>query len=163
MTLQPLLAALEAQPFAQAIREGTFLFPAIECVHVLAVVIVVGVVFLMDLRLLGGRAHSASLRRLLADAVPCAWTAFAVALVTGFLLFSSSATTYAANPAFQLKFVAMAAAGLNMALFHGLGLKDAATWDAAAKPPRSARIAGLVSLACWVVVVASGRWIGFLA
>jgi hypothetical protein len=163
MTLQPLFAALEALPFARAIREGGMAFPTIECIHVLAVVIVVGVVFLMDLRLLGGGAHSPSLKRLLADAVPCTWIAFAVALVSGFLLFSSSATTYAGNPAFQLKFAAMAVAGLNMALFHRFGLKDAAAWDAEVRLPLVARIAGLVSLTCWIVVVASGRWIGFLA
>lgn len=163
MSLASLLAALEAQPLPTAIREGSWLFPTIESVHVLAVVLVVGLVFLMDLRLLGVRAHDPRISRVIAQATPLVWAAFAVALVTGGLLFASSATAYAANRAFQLKFVAMALAGANMAIFHTLSVRGLPAWDAAGRPPSAARIAGMVSLACWVVVVASGRWIGFLA
>jgi hypothetical protein len=163
MSLSTVLAALEATPFATAIREGSYLFPWIESLHVLAIVLVVGVVFVMDLRLIGVTAGGQGLNRLLKESTPLVWAAFVVAAVTGFLLFSSSATTYAANPAFRLKLVALAAAGLNMALFHRVSLKGAETWDTLAKPPTQARLAGAVSMACWVAVVASGRWIGFLA
>lgn len=163
MNLDAILAALEAAPFAVAIRQGTVLFPWIESVHVLAIVIVVGVVAVMDIALLGFASHSSSLRRLLRDANGLTWAAFALALVTGFLLFSSSATTYTANPAFQIKFVAMALAGANMGLFHFAGVRNGQAWESLAKPPMRAKIAGLVSLSCWIVVVGAGRWIGFLA
>jgi hypothetical protein len=162
MLLAPVFAALEAAPFATAIREGSFFFPLIESVHVLAVVLVVGVVFIMDLRLLGFASHSRSVERVLADAAPCAWIAFVVALVSGFLLFASSATTYAVNPAFQLKFAVMAVAGVNMLAFHGVTQRTVQTWDDA-RPPPQARLAGLISITCWLVIVGAGRWIGFMA
>jgi hypothetical protein len=163
MTLQPILAALEATPFATAIRGESLLFPWIESIHVLAIVIVVGMVFVMDLRLLGVTSHSRSLHRVLNDAVPCVWVAFLVAAVSGFLLFSSSATSYAANPAFRLKFVFMALAGINMLIFHGVGLKGSRAWDEQDRPPPPARVAGVLSLMCWIAVVGTGRWIGFLS
>ena len=163
MTLEPILTALEAAPFAVAISTGSTLFPWIESVHVLAIVIVVGVVAVMDLALLGLGSHTASLRRLLREANGVTWSAFVVALVSGFLLFSSSATSYAANPAFQLKFVAMALAGANMALFHFASARSGQAWEALSRPPARAKIAGLISLSCWIVVVGAGRWIGFVA
>ena len=163
MSLSSLLSALEATGFATSIREGSSLFPWIESVHVLAIVLVVGVVFVMDLRLIGITAGGQGLQGLLKEAVPFVWAAFGIAAITGFLLFSSSATTYAVNPAFRLKLVAMGAAGLNMALFHRVSLQGAEDWNALTRPPVQARLAGIISIVCWVVVVASGRWIGFLA
>lgn len=163
MTLSTLLADLQAAPFAVAIREGSYLFPWIESIHVLAITIVVGIVAIMDLGLIGVASHSSSVRKLLHDANPLAWGFFALATVTGFLLFASAATTYIVNPAFLLKFVVMAVAGLNMLLFHTVGLRGSDTWNIAVKPPARARIAGLISLTCWIVVVGAGRWIGFLS
>ena len=162
MTLESVFLAIEALPFAKAIREGTSLFPWIESVHVLAIVIVVGTVIVMDLALLGVASHSPSLRRLIRDANPITWMAFGVAAITGSLLFASSATGYVKNPAFLIKFVAMGLAGLNMVLFHAASVRSMDGWDAQARPPARARIAGLISISCWVVVVGAGRWIGFL-
>ena len=36
-----------------------------------------------------------------------------------------------------------------------------AVWGEAARPPLPARMAGGISLALWISVVAFGRWIGF--
>jgi len=52
MTLAPLLIALENTSWATAIREGSYLFPAIETVHVIALTAVVGSIAVLDLRLL---------------------------------------------------------------------------------------------------------------
>jgi hypothetical protein len=162
MTLNSVLSALEAAPFATAISQGSLAFPWIESIHVLAIVTVVGVVVTMDLALLGFGSHTASLRRLLQESNIVTWGAFAVALVTGFLLFSSAATGYAANPAFQIKFAAMALAGVNMLLFHLASARQGQAWESLPQPPARAKIAGLISLSCWIVVVGAGRWIGFL-
>jgi hypothetical protein len=161
MTIAGVLVQLEAMPFATAIRQNGNIFPWIESVHVLAIVIVVGFVFVMDMRLLGFAGRARSVQRVLADGVPYVWGAFALALFSGFLLFSSSAVTYAANPAFQLKFLAMAIAGMNMAVFHGVGLRRVDAWGDGA-PPMPARVAGAVSMLCWVVIIGAGRWIGFI-
>jgi hypothetical protein len=163
MSVDAIMAGLEAAPFAKTIREGSSLFPWIESVHVLAIVIVVGVVAVMDLGLIGVASHSRSVRNLLRDANPYAWGFFGLALVTGFLLFASSATTYIKNPAFLIKFVAMGVAGVNMVVFHAVGVRGVESWDAMAHPPVQARLAGAISLTCWVIVVGAGRWIGFLS
>ena len=53
MDLDTLLRAIEATSIATEIREGESSFPFLECVHVLAVTLVVGSVSIVDLRLLG--------------------------------------------------------------------------------------------------------------
>jgi hypothetical protein len=35
------------------------------------------------------------------------------------------------------------------------------SWEADAKPPFAARLAGVLSMALWCGVIMTGRWIGF--
>ena len=46
-------------------------------------------------------------------------------------------------------------------LFHLITWRDVDGWDELRVTPRSARLAGLLSLTFWVGVVIFGRWIGF--
>ena len=154
------VAWLEHRPFAIEIAQSTWLFPIIETVHVLALTLVVGSVFVMDSRLLGLTGRDRSVSEVIAGALPWTWSAFAVACGAGGLLFSSKATTYYVNWPFRIKLVCLALAGVNMLVFHLVTARDMASWDRGAPPP-AARAAAIVSLTLWVVIVASGRWIGF--
>ncbi|MGZ4460234.1 MAG: hypothetical protein ACXVW9_14040, partial [Nocardioidaceae bacterium] len=63
--LTDMLTALQNQPFATAILEDGVYFPWIESTHVLAIVTVVGTICVVDLRLLGVKAHVSSAQRLM--------------------------------------------------------------------------------------------------
>jgi len=156
-----LLEWLYATGLASAIRENEFAFPWIECVHVLAITLVVGSISIVDLRLLGLASRDRPVRRVLRDVLPITWTAFAVAAVSGLLLFSSNAQAYARNPFLLLKFGLLLLAFFNMALFHLWARKSLVRWEASPLPPWRAKLAGAVSLLCWIGVVTAGRWIGF--
>ena len=159
--VEQFLKWLEATPLAVTIRENDILFPWIESIHVLAIVLVVGTISIIDLRLLGVASLERAATRLMGDVLPWTWGAFVIAAFTGSLLFASNAPNYAHNFFFQGKMVLLAAAGVNMAIFHAFGLRDAARWDTMRRPPSAARAAGAVSLLLWIAVVAFGRWIGF--
>ena len=161
--MQDLLLALQNMGFATAIREGESLFPWIESVHVLAVVLVVGTIAIVDLRLLGLPAHRRGVRRLMQDVLPITWLAFAVAVASGFLMFASAAVKYAGLWEFQLKMLLLAVAGLNMAYFHLITFRDIHLWDELVETPRAAKLAGLFSLLLWGLVVVLRRTIGFVA
>jgi hypothetical protein len=155
------LTWLEHRPFAIAIAESTWLFPITETIHVLALTVVVGSVAMMDLRLLGLGNKERAASDVIASSLPWAWSAFAVAFVAGSLLFSSKAGTYYNTLPFRIKMVCLALAALNMLVFHLLTGRRMTTWDRGA-PPLSARLAGAFSLTLWVIIVATGRWIGFV-
>jgi hypothetical protein len=162
MQVDAILRTLEETRVAQTIAEGESLFPWIECIHVLAITLVVGTIAMVDLRLIGFASRGHAVTRLTKDVLPVTWLAFAVAALTGALLFVSKATTYGHNFFFLGKMVLLVLAGLNMAVFHLLVSRDIERWGSTPHTtPLPAKVAGLCSLCLWIAVVAFGRWIGF--
>ena len=162
MEIDRALDWLQNTQVASAIGENEILFPWIESIHVLAIVLVVGTILIVDLRLLGLASLDLTVRRVMRDVIPYTWGAFGVAALTGSLMFSSDAVHYAHNSMFQVKLVLLALAGLNMAVFHLIGVRDIARWDKVdGRMPIAARAAAAISLLLWIGVVAMGRGIGF--
>ncbi|MBX3563550.1 MAG: hypothetical protein KF730_03130 [Sphingomonas sp.] len=143
-------------------RESATAFPWVETLHVIAITTVLGTIAIVDLRLLGVRAHRRGALQLIKDMLPFTWAAFALAVVTGLLLFASDATGYVEKGPFRGKMLFIVAAGINMAVFHLTAYRKIDKWDEAAPPPLAVRIAGGTSLALWIAVTFAGRWIGFV-
>lgn len=159
--LETLLQAVQDTALATAIREGETLFPWIECIHVLALTLVIGSIAVVDLRLIGLSSRDRGVAQTTANMLPLTWTAFGFAVISGGLLFSSNATTYAHNFFFQAKLALIALAGINMGIYHLFLDRDVADWHTPALTPLRARIVGGVSLCLWIAIAAFGRWIGF--
>ncbi len=160
MAVPEMITALEHQPFAQAIAESTWMFPCFESLHVLFLTVVVGSVAMMDLRLLGLGSRERAISELTRSVLPWTWSAFALAATFGLLLFCSKASTYYVNIPFRIKVACLVFAALNMAVFHLFTSRNISSWDVG-RPPAGARVAGGISLALWITIVATGRWIGF--
>ena len=144
------------------IASSEWAFPIIETVHVIALVTVVGVIAIMDLRLLGLASTKKSVAAMERDTVPLTWVAFGLALVTGLLMWVSKAATYMANPYFLWKMGLMLLAGVNMFIFHRVVAKGMGTWgQPGGQIPTAAKVSGLVSLALWMVIPLCGRIVGF--
>ena len=162
MEIDRALTWLQTTAIAKAIGENEILFPWIESVHVLAIVLVVGTISIVDLRLLGIASRDLTVRRLMRDVIPYTWGAFAVAAITGLLMFSSDALHYSHNFFFRGKLILLALAGVNMAVFHLVGVGNIERWDTGTgRTPIAARAAATISLLVWIAVVAFGREIGF--
>jgi len=155
------ISYFEDSGLADNIRENDLLFPLIESVHVVAICLVVGSILVVDLRLLGLASVHRSVSRVTSGILPLTWSAFAVAVASGALLFISNATKYLGNGFFVAKIFLIGAAGLNMVIFHAISAKDLPRWENQTALPLPARLAGGLSILLWVAVVACGRWIGF--
>ena len=160
MSVDSILESIQGSALAEWMRDTNPAMQIVESTHVLAAVLVLGTVLIADLRLMGLTDPQRAFTRIGRETLPLTWAAFAVAVVTGSLMFTTSAHIYFGNDAFQLKAIALLAAGLNMLLFQVLTAPGIAAWDAG-QPPRAARVAGIVSLLLWAAVVLLGRWIGF--
>lgn len=156
-----MLEAIGASGIGSFMAESPSAFPWVETIHVVAITTVIGVIAIVDLRLLGLASTTYSVSRLTKSLLPLTWVGFGLAAVTGALLFSSQPVTYFGNTAFRLKMVLLIAAGLNMAVFHLLTMRGIQLWDRDAPVPGSARAAGLMSIIIWVSIVVCGRWVGF--
>jgi hypothetical protein len=165
MATPGILLALQDTALAAYVRGDVagaeWAFPIIETVHVLALATVYGTIVMVDLRMLGLVSRDARVSRLTGELLPWTWTAFAVAVCSGALLYMSKAGTYWNNPQAQAKFVCMGLAGVNMLVYHFGTYRRVADWDTALPPPSAARLAGALSIALWTAIIFFGRWIGF--
>lgn len=152
---------LQASGIAEWMRSSVKAMPIVEAIHVLAAATVFGSVLVVDLRLLGIRDAARAFTRVSGEMLRFTWAAFAVAVVTGALMFFANAATYYVNTAFRFKVAAILLAGVNMALFHGFTQRGVSAWDHRAATPGAARLAGALSVLLWIAVIFFGRWIGF--
>jgi hypothetical protein len=160
-SISALLRWLETTRLSVFIQQSEWAFPMIEAIHVIALALVVGTIAIVDLRLLGWASVTRPVSGLCREVLPLTWGAFALAVITGALMFISRAADYYGNLAFRLKLLVLVAAGLNMLLFQLVTYRGRARWDGEPTPPLPARLAGAMSLTCWVGIVFFGRWIGF--
>lgn len=137
-------------------------FPFLESIHVVASTFLFGSILMLDLRLLGRASVSHRISRIVGEIVPWTLAAAVLAVLTGFPLFSTRASHYAHNIAFQIKLLLLLLAGLNMLWFHLRTSRSIAGWDSAARPISAARFAGACSVFVWIGVMLSGRWVGHL-
>lgn len=161
MDLQALVKPLEASALAQWMRDSLQAMPVVEAAHVLAAATVFGTILVVDLRLLGIPGVKRAFTRVSEEMTRLTWAAFALAVVTGGLMFIANAHTYVINRAFGLKLLAILAAGINMVIFERGTRRGVAGWDVGVPSPRAAKIAGLLSILLWVAVIFFARWIGF--
>lgn len=161
MTLLPLAEAIHASSIAEWMRHSLKAMPIVEAVHVMAVALIFGSILVVDLRLLGFPDVKRAVTLISKEMLRFTWGAFAVAVVTGALMFAPNAVTYYNNTAFRLKLLALLAAGINMAIFQFVTYRGVAAWDRDRPTPAAARLAGLLSILLWITVIALGRWIGF--
>ena len=155
------LVWLESTPLAEAMRQWLWLYPTVEIIHILGLVVLVGAVALFDFKLLGF-SSSLPLQGLARDVLPWAQLSLLVIVPSGLLMFIAHATEMANNPAFQLKLLLLAAAGLNALVFHKRLFPTLAACDQGMPVPRSAKIHAVLSLSLWAGVIACGRLLAYL-
>ena len=134
-------------------------WPFIESMHYIALALLLGTVGVFDLRMLGV-ARSIPLGAL-HRFVPIGVGAYVANICTGSLFFVSAPDQYMYNPAFQLKLLCMAIAGVNVAVFYSTIAGQVKTLGTDVVVPPMARVIAAVSLASWTGVIICGRLITY--
>ena len=160
MILQSTWEWLEQTRLATAIAEGAYYFPSLEAAHVVGLALVLGSIGTFDLAVLGVGPRARNLASLLPEILPWTWAGFFLALTTGALMFASSATTYVTNRYFLVKMGLLLLVGVNALVFHRIVERHPRLELGGAV--RAHRVSAGISLTLWLVIVALGRWIGFL-
>ena len=152
---------LQAGSLATYIHQTKWVFTTIEVIHVIAISLVIGTIAIVDLRLLGLASTKRSFTELSRPILRWTWGAFVLAAITGSLLFISQAADYFSTTTFKIKLFVMALAAINMLIFEYNTVRGVQEWDRNPNPPMAARLAGGISLTCWLLVFVFGRWTGF--
>jgi len=161
MDLVGLVQDIEASAVGEWMRTIVRAVPIVEAIHVMAIAVVFGTILVVDLRLLGLRDTKRPYTQVSRELLGWTWGAFVVAAVTGAMMFAANAMTYYENTPFRLKLLAIAAAGLNMLVFHFVTGRNVDDWDTERAAPAGGRVAGALSILIWTAVIVLGRWIGF--
>jgi hypothetical protein len=130
-------------------------WPTAEIIHFTGICLLLGTVGMFDLRMMGVvRGISlGGLRRL----IPFGVAGFVLSATTGFAFVVTAPDQYLYNPAWQTKMGFLAAAGVNMVLFYVTVARKVHAMAADEAPPPVARLFAMVSLGCWLGVIACGR------
>ncbi|KQQ88441.1 DUF6644 family protein [Massilia sp. Leaf139] len=155
------LQALAATPLSSAMREGAWLYPIVEIVHIAGFAVLVGSVVLFDLRVLGF-ARNLPVVALGNHLLRWALASLLLVVPAGLLLFSAHSVELANNPAFILKLVLIVIAGLNALAFHLLPYRSVASWDRDRPAPPLARAGAGLSILLWLGVISCGRMLAYL-
>lgn len=140
------------------IARWEWVFPVVESIHICGFALLVGAIFILDLRLMGLCLRGRPVSQLARDLAPWIWSGILVQLITGPYLLSSDAGEYLQVPAFRVKMLLFALA----LLFHFTIIRKATQPAADARRPGWHRPAAAISLALWLGVVLGGMWIGNL-
>ena len=153
MSLYDTAQNIEASALGQAIRESTWLFPAIEATHLLALALLGGSVLIVSLAVLnvGLKMPPA---QILGSAKKFMNTAVIGLLATGLLLGVSEPVKLYGREAFWVKMISLAIA---LPVTYFVFNPRIAGGD---RGPVARGIA-VFTLAAWLMVAMAGRWIGF--
>jgi hypothetical protein len=133
----------------------------LEGTHVLSLMLFAGTIFMVDLRLMGVAFKKTPVSTLSERVLPLTVFGFAIMVLTGGALFFAKPLLYYHNLWFRLKLVFLAAAMINIVVFHYRVQNDREAWDAAPTPPAKARLSAAVSLTAWLLVITFGRFIAY--
>jgi hypothetical protein len=153
--LLPFFEWCEASAVGEFIRTSLWLFPAIECVHLLGLVLLGGAVLLVDLRLLGMGLRDLPVHVVGAAGHRLLLGGITLMVLTGVPLFLSEAIKCYYSQAFWVKITT-----LPLALAFTFAVRQRVIGvDGVSRGTE--RLTGGTSLLLWFVVAAAGRWIGF--
>ena len=155
--LYPFFEPLESTGLGMIIRDSIWMFPVIECIHLLALGLMGGAVLVVDLRLLGLGLKSKPVGEIARGIHPWLVGSLITMLVTGVLLFLSEAVKCYYSPPWWYKMGFLIAA----MIFTFSIRKRVLASDESALGPVKGKLTALLSMGLWFAVGFAGRWIAF--
>ncbi len=145
--------SLESTGLGNVIRQSIWMFPVIQCFHLLGLALLGGTVLAVDMRMLGLGLLEQTSGDLSRKLRPWMTGALALTILSGILMFLSEAVKCYYSPPFWYKMTCLA-----LATIFAYTLRRKAAESA---PGPMTKLTALVSLALWFGVGFSGRWIAF--
>ncbi|MEM7364436.1 MAG: DUF6644 family protein [Pseudomonadota bacterium] len=152
---------LDSHQASTDLHESYYMYNWIEATHVLTLMVFLGMLCVIDLRMLGlafTRVPASTIARRLDKPMLLGFT---VMVMSGLLLFYAIPVRTTTSIWFRIKVVLIIAAGINALLFRNAMTKSVGHWDADPIPPKRYRVGAGLSLTLWIGVIATGRMIAY--
>jgi hypothetical protein len=149
---------LENSRFGSGIGGSTWVYPYVQLVHFAGLSLWLGTTIAVDLHLLGVVHREQTTAQILKALMIWNWIGFAVLVAGGFMLFSTAATSFIINPAFETKVGLLLPVAL---IWHILLQLKIRVWGQTMDPPNVAKVAGFVEILLWVSVATAATTIPY--
>ena len=154
-------AWLDTHLWSTMLHESFYVYNWVESTHVLTLMLSLGMLFLIDLRMLGYALPQVPATRLAARLNVPMLVGFGVMIITGVLLFYAIPVRTAQSVWFRIKLLLLFAAAINAFLFHRRLQAAGTAWDGDVRAPKQLRVGATLSLAFWLLIVICGRLIAY--
>lgn len=155
-----IVTTLKATALSHFVIQATWVWPLCETLHFVGLTMLIGVVGLLDLRLMGHFRHLSL--RAVHNLIPWGIAGFTINLVTGALFFIGAPDQYLGNIAFYIKLLFLLVAGLNVLYFETTQARTIESIGPGVDTPRALKLIGAVSVFAWFMVLYWGRMLPFI-
>ena len=152
---------LDSHAWSTALHESLWAYPLLNATHVLTVMLFVGLLMMVDLRLLGVAFKETPVSELTSRLLPWSVAGFVVMFLSGALLFYAIPVRTTHSIWFRVKVLLLIVGAVNAWIFHRRVSRDRERWDSQPKPPSGVRATAAVSLGTWAAVIVMGRMIAY--
>ena len=153
---------LKVTPFSVALQSASWAVPLVQTVHILAIGAVIGSGLMLALRSLGWSATDQSLANANLRFLRVIWWSLPVLALSGALMITAEPARSLENPAFWLKMLLLFLSTAVSLGYQAPLKRDPEFWDFSHGRHRIGQLLALLSLALWVGVIFSGRWIAYV-
>lgn len=162
--IQSVPGSTDGDPYtswSQQLVGSLHLWSLLEATHVLTLMLFAGTILMVDLRMLGVAFRTVPFSTLNNKVLPLTVAGFALLVFTGVILFLADPVKYYHSVWFRAKLIFLLIASANIFWFHYRIQKNQAEWDTLPTPPKGVKLAAVVSLTSWILVIVFGRLIAF--
>jgi hypothetical protein len=143
------------------LHESYYMQNWVESTHVLFLMLSLGMLVIIDLRMLGVWLGDVPASKVAARIGTPMFIGFSIMVITGFVLTTANPVRFEHSVWFRVKLILLVVAFINAVLFHRHMNRSVGTWDTDKKPPTRTRAAAALSLSLWVLIVTCGRFIAY--
>jgi uncharacterized membrane protein SirB2 len=159
--LYNLAVMIDDTQWSTLLHESYYMYNWVESTHVLTLMVSIGILFLIDLRMLGYAFPDVPASKIAERLNKPMLIGFVVMFITGILLFYAVPVRTTQSVWFRIKMVLLVACAVNAYLFHKRMNESVASWDNEPRAPKRIRTGAMLSLVFWSVVVMCGRFIAY--
>lgn len=144
-----------------AIQTNEWVIPTIQSIHIVAIGVALGSVFMVTLRILGWAGGDESLARMNARFGPWLTWALVVLLTTGIVMIIGEPARELLTLSFWLKMILIVIGTAVASAFQRSVRRHQERWDSTAGAAAGVRVFAVATLLIWLAIVVLGRLIAY--
>ncbi len=152
---------LDDTSWSTLLHESYYMYNWTESTHVLTLMLSLGMLFLIDLRMMGWALADVPASKIAHQLNIPMLVGFSIAVITGIMLVYAVPVRSSQSIWFRIKMVLLLGCAINAFLFHKRMNESVSSWDNDVRAPSRIRTGAALSLGFWSLVVICGRFMAY--